>query len=87
MDIKTLFKLALILSAVFLPFLVTFAIFIFSVFYFEDFYFGLFVMFFVDLLYGFETFFLWDIPGVLFFGSVMIFIISLLVKRFVNIDK
>jgi hypothetical protein len=87
MDIKNISKIALIVSAIFLPFWVTFSIFIFSVFYFENFYFGLFVMLLVDLLYGFETIFLWNMPGVLFFSSVVFFLISMIIKKIVNIEK
>ncbi|MDQ5883172.1 MAG: hypothetical protein QG654_84 [Patescibacteria group bacterium] len=87
MDLKTFIKIALIFSVVFLPFWVTSLLFIFSVFYFDNFYFGLFIMFILDLMYGFETVFLFNIPGVVFFGSTIVFVISLIVKNFINIRK
>lgn len=87
MNLKTLVKSLLVFSAVFLPFWFTFALFLFGTFYFEKFYFGIVIMFVVDLLYGFETFYFLDIPGVLFFGSVLVFFISMLIKQFININK
>lgn len=87
MDLKTFIKICLAVSAIFLPFWVTSILFVFSVFYFENFYFALVVMFLTDLLYGFETVFFLNIPGVLFFAGAVIFVISLIVKRFLNINK
>jgi hypothetical protein len=87
MLINNVTKISLILSAIFFPFWITSIIFIFAIFYFENFYFGLAVMFFVDLLYKFETILLLDIPGALFFGSVLAFVISLIIKKFININK
>jgi hypothetical protein len=84
---KNLVKISLIVSAVLFPFWITSIIFIFAIFYFEDFYFGLLVMFLTDLLYRFETIYLMDIPGILFFGAVSIFVISSFIKKFVNINK
>lgn len=87
MWLKNLIRISLVVSALLFPFWVTSAIFIFAIFYYEDFYFGLLVMFLADLLYRFETIYLLDIPGVLFFGAVVIFITSSFVKKFVNINK
>jgi len=87
MNLKILTKILLVISAVLLPFWITGAIFLFSIFYFEDFYFGLFVMFFLDLLYGFETIFLFGVPGVVFISSVLLFGLSALIKKFVSIKR
>ena len=87
MNLKTFIKVCLALSAIFLPFWVTCIIFIFSVLNFENFYFAFFVMFFFDLLYGFETIFLWNIPGVVFFGSAIFFSLTFVIKKFVNINR
>jgi len=87
MNLKILTKILLVFSAVLLPFWITGAVFLFSIFYFEDFYFGVFVMFFLDLLYGFETIFLFGIPGVVFLSSVLLFGALFLIKKFVNIRK
>ncbi len=85
MSLKSFVKIMLVVSLLLMPFWVTAILFIFSIFYFDYFYFGLLVMFVLDLLYGFETVTLHGIPGIVFFSSVILFLLSFLVKRFITI--
>jgi hypothetical protein len=80
---KTISIIALSFSFLFLPFWVSLIIFLFSIFYFENFYGALIVLFLADLLYGFETVHLFNISGAMFFGGVLMFALSLFLKRFV----
>lgn len=86
MYLKTSLKILFVISALFLPFWFTSLVFIFSTFYFENFYFGIIGMFFVDLLYKQESFMFLNIPGIIFFSSVIVFLLSILVKKFLNIN-
>lgn len=85
MSLKSFVKIILVVSLLFMPFWCTAIIFVASIFYFENFYFGLLIMFVLDLLYGFETVTLHGIPGIVFFSSVLVFLLSLFAKRFITI--
>ncbi len=87
MSKKILAFIILITSSIFLPFWVTAALFVISVFYFENFYLGILAMFMFDVLYGFESNEAFAGVGFVFLGSVVVFIIANLAKRFITFNK
>ncbi|MEZ4210948.1 MAG: hypothetical protein R3B39_01465 [Candidatus Paceibacterota bacterium] len=87
MSKKILAFIILITSSIFLPFWVTAALFVISVFYFENFYLGILAMFMFDVLYGFESKEAFGGIGFVFLGSVVVFIIANLVKKFITFNK
>ncbi|MDQ5901576.1 MAG: hypothetical protein QG580_291 [Patescibacteria group bacterium] len=87
MDYKNLAKILIAFSALFLPFWVTSIIFVFCVLFFDKFYFGIFVFFFIEIIFGAENYNILNFPGAIFFSSVAVYFLINFLKKFINVRK
>lgn len=74
------------LSAFFFPFWLTAIIFVLGVYFFDTFYLGLLILFFMDAIYGFETFSMGPIYGMLTIVGILAYLaIGVIKDRTVNL--
>lgn len=67
-------------SAIFLPFWITAVLFIVGIVLFDNFYLGIIILFIMDAVYGFETFRVGPIYGILTISGIMLFIFLRILK-------
>ena len=68
------------ISALFWPFWITATLFVAGIFFFENFYAGLVILFIMDAVYGFETFKVGPIYGLLTVGGIMTYFLFRFIK-------
>ncbi len=71
----------MVISAIFLPFWLTGIIFVVSVFLLDNFFAGLVVLFAMDAVYGFETYRLGSIHGILTISGILAYLIIQYLKE------
>ncbi len=65
----------------FFPFWITGLIFILGSFLFDNFYFGIFVLFFMDIVYGFDNFLVGPFWGAITFFGILVYLLINIIKH------